>query len=527
MNKIFSYYQAHPLRTILIVAFVARLIAVFFAKGYMMHDDHFLTIEPASSWSIGKNFNDWLPGINNDRTAPEPISFFYLGFLFVFFKFFHLIGIDNPDTQMYLIRLIQGSYSLLTIFFAFRIAELLSNRKNAITVGWLLALLAVMPNFSVRNLVELTCMPPLLAGYYLLIKHYGFAKQTAFIGNDTGVQYAPFKVPAFLLAALLMGFAVGLRYQTGLLVALVGAVLLMQRGFWSACVFGVVSFFAFFLTQIDDIFLWGGKPFQHLQGYFEYNKTHANDYPGSPYTYLSFISLYILPPVSLFLVFGFVRVWKKYFLIFLPVAGFLLFHIVYPNRQERFILPALPFVVILGIIGWNAFVERSSFWKMNGGLLRKIWIFFWSLNCAAMLVFSLTYSKMARVEAMLYLYDQGDCKNFVQEFTHSKGASMPPQHYSGQWPTYYFWNKDTNVEAVAAQFESTAASFADRLHTKEVPNYYLFYDKTNLESRVERIRQFAPTLEHVATFEAGWYDKLLHSLNDKNALETIYVYKVK
>lgn len=526
MNKLVAYYREYPLRSILMVAFIARLIAVFFAKGYMMHDDHFLTVEPASSWAVGKNFNDWLPGINNDRTSPEPISFFYLGFLFLFFKFFHLIGIENPDTQMYLIRLIQGAYSLLTILFAFRITELLSNKKNAITVGWLLALIAVLPNFSVRNLVELTCMPPLLGGFYLLIKHYGFSKQTAWLGNDTGASYSPFN-RNFLLAAFVMGLAVGFRYQTGLLVALVGLVLLLQRGFGSAFIFGVVSFAAFFLTQIDDVLLWGGKPFQHLQGYFQYNKEHANDYPGSSFTYLSFISLYIFPPVSLFLLFGFFRNWKKYLLIFLPVAGFLLFHIVYPNRQERFILPALPFFIILGTIGWTEFMERSAFWLNNMRLYKGAMKFFWVLNIAALLVFSCTYSKRARVEAMLYLYHEGDCRNFVQEFTHKDGASMPPQHYSGQWPAYYFWSNKTNVEEIADSFEATAQAFSTHLHTREVPNYYLFYDNTRLEERVARIRNFAPGLEHVATIEAGWYDKLLHALNDKNALETIYIYRVK
>ena len=526
LNKIFSYYQQNPLRTILIVAFVARLIAVFFAKGYMMHDDHFLTVEPASSWAVGKNFNDWLPGINNDRTSPEPISFFYLGFLFLFFKFFHLIGIENPDTQMYLIRLIQGSYSLLTILFAFRITELLSTRKNAITVGWLLALIAVMPNFGVRNLVELTCMPPLLGGFYILVKHYGFAKQTALFGNDTRQKYSPLN-GWFLLAALVMGLAVGLRYQTGLLVALVGLVLFLQRGFLSAVVFGVVSFAAFFLTQIDDILLWGGKPFQHLQGYFEYNKENANNYPGSSLTYLSFITLYIFPPVSLFLLFGFFRTWKRHFIIFLPIAGFLLFHIVYPNRQERFILPALPFFVMLGTIGWSSFLEGSAFWKNNVRLLRGCLIFFWTINIAGMLVFSFTYSKRARVEAMLFIYQQGDCKNFVQEFTHADGASMPPQFYSGSWPTYYYWGKNTDVETISDSFETTAKEYASRLHTKEVPNYYLFYDKKDLEERVARIKRLEPSLEYVTTIEAGWYDKLLNSLNDKNALETIYIYKVK
>src|SRR5690606_32539629 len=127
------------------------------------------------------------------------------------------------------------------------------------------------------------------------------------------------------------------------------------------------------------------EPFQHLKGYFQYNTEHRNDYPGSPYAYLSFIGIFILPPASLFLVFGFFRKWRKYLIITLPVLGFVLFHVLYPNRQERFILPALPFVVMLGVIGWNEFVEKSSFWQNRKSLLRGCWKFFWTLKTIAML----------------------------------------------------------------------------------------------------------------------------------------------
>jgi hypothetical protein len=290
----------------------------------------------------------------------------------------------------------------------------------------------------------------------------------------------------------------------------------------------VVSFAAYFVTQIDDVLLWGGEPFQHLRGYFEYNSKNANNYPGSPFAYLSFIALYILPPVSLFLLFGFFTQWKKPAIIFIPVMGFLIFHILYPNRQERFILPALPFVIMLGVIGWNEFVLTSQFWKNRKQLLRGCFTFFWVINIAGMLVFCFTYSKKARVEAMLYLYHQGDCSNFVRETTHSDGASMPPQFYSGHtWPMYYYWNKDTNVEEVIASFPQQQEQYSLLLHKKPAPNYYLFYDDAQLETRVARIQKLVPSLTYATTIEAGWFDKLLNRLNDKNALEKIHIYKVE
>jgi hypothetical protein len=527
--------EERPLAFLLMLAFLVRLIAVFFAKGYMMHDDHFLTVEPSSSWADGYNFNEWMPGIGNDRQEPEPISFFYLGFLFVFFKIFNVLGIEHPDTQMYLIRLIHAAYSLLTIYFAYRITERLSGKKDAFRVGLLLALLAILPNFSVRNLVELVCMPPLLFGVYYLLKNNAFQYiQLKFpFGNgsltlqDRFDKSQQIRFGKLILAAFVMGLAVGFRYQTVLIVAGVGFVFLLQKQITRFITFGIVAFIAFFLTQIDDVLLWGGQPFQHLLGYFGYNAKNAMNYPGSPFAYLSFISLFIIPPVSLMLLWGYFKSWKKYFFIFLPITFFVVFHIIYPNRQERFILPALPFFVILGVIGWNQFVSTSRFWLSRTSLHKGLWGFFWVLNITAMLVLATTYSKRARVEAMLYLYESGDCRNFIQEFTQGDSGSQVPQFYSGNWQWYYVFRSSSDWAAEIAMMPELEQKQKGTYDPKDVPNYILFYNDEKLDERVQRMQGYFPTLTYCTRVEPGWFDILLNRLNPKNSLETVTIYKMK
>lgn len=528
--KILSAFRKNPLFFILLFGFCIRLIAVIFSRGYMMHDDHFLTIEPSGSWAAGKNFNQWLPGIGNDNPHPEPISFFYLGWLYLLFKIFHFIGIENPESQMYLIRFIHAVYSLLVIYYGYKITELLSDKKNAIRVGLLLAFIAIMPNFSVRNLVEMVCIPPLLIGFYLLIKNISFRRLNLF-GHSIDTSTAPAvssknQIKFIALAAVLMGMAVGIRYQTGLLVALTGLVIFIFHSFRFAFIFGIISFAVFFLTQADDILLWGGEPFQHLRGYFEYNNKNSGNYPGSPIAYLSLISIFILPPVSLFLLAGFLRSWHKQLLIFLPIAGFLLFHILYPNRQERFILPALPFVVILGVIGWNSLITTSVFWQKKSKLIRASWVFFWVLNISAMMVLSFTYSKKSRVEAMNYIYDQGDCRNFALEFTYSETGAMMPQFYCGVWTGYYYWKKGDDPLDYIKNMKHDEEMTKGDIQPRREANYYLFYDDTDLEARVDYIKAYYPDLTYQTTIESGWFDKLLHYLNPKNTLEKIHIYKI-
>ncbi len=535
-------WHAKPLSSILLLALAVRLLAVFFAPGFFWHDDHFLTVEPAASWAMGHNFNDWLPGIGNERTSPEPISFFYLSFLFLFFKMFQFIGIENPETQMYVMRLIHACYSLLIVYYGYKITEKISSKQNAIEVGVLLTFIAVLPNFSVRNLVEMVCVPPLMAGIFLLVGR----QWSAGSGHPDSYQEKVGTIPKVVtsskrptlqrgispyrhifFSALLMGLAVGIRYQTVLIVAGVGLVLLIQKQFRAAVLFGVVSFVAFFITQMDDVLWWGGQPFQHLLGYFGYNTANASGYPGSPFAYFSFIGYFILPPVSLFLAFGFFRRWKKELLIFLPVFLFLLFHFIYPNRQERFILPALPFVVMLGVIGWNEFVFGSKFWLHRKKLLSGCWKFFWVMNTVVMLVFCFTSGKKARVEAVSYLYDQGDCKNFIQEFSHKEGASQVPQFYSGAWPSYYIFRNSTDVESVVAAMPRNEEVRRNMLHNMPVPNYILFYDDEKLDERVARLKTLFPSLTFKTTIMAGWFDKMLHRLNDKNQVERVHVYKME
>jgi len=518
-----SYCQVHPLRVIMLGAFLARLIAAFFAPGFLMVDDHFLTMEPAGSWANGLNYNDWLPGVGNNKTHPEGFSFFYLGFLYAFIKAFNAVGIVHPATQMLLVRIIHAAYSILTVYYSYKIAERVSTKRNAIVVGLLMAFIAVMPNFSVRNLVEVVCMPPLLAGVYILLKrvplsNFKLGKIRFEAPNSNSISKSAW--PFIATAGFIMGLAIGIRYQTGLLVAATGLVLLFHHSFRAFVLFGSMSFLGLFFTQLDDVLLWGGEPFQHLKGYMEYNKENAHQYPGSPWTYLSLISIFILPPVGIFMAIGFVASWRKLTLIVLPTAVFIAFHMVFPNKQERFILPILPFFVIAGTIGWNAVAEkwRTSKW------LSISWKTFWIINTLSMLLLCLTYTKKSRVETMIYLYEAGDCSNFILEYTHKKSGAWMPTFYSKCKASYYFFGKEDNVQAVMQGIPQAAVTTMNDIMPQSLPNYILFYDDLELEKRVKRMQQYYPDLVFRKTVEPGWFDKMLHMINPKNSLEKVHIY---
>ena len=103
------------------------------------------------------------------------------------------LRIIDPKIAMILNRLIHALLSMCVVYFGIRITDKLASRKEAITVGWILALLWLMPFMSVRNLVEMVSAPFLMWGIWLLLNH-------------NSKKY-------FFLGGVLVGLSISFRYQ--------------------------------------------------------------------------------------------------------------------------------------------------------------------------------------------------------------------------------------------------------------------------------------------------------------------------
>ncbi len=191
-----NWYNSHPLKFALLLGLVLRLVAVLFSKGFGMHDDHFLVIEAAQAWADGTDYNNWLPGSGN--TQPSGHSFFYAGLHFLFFSVLQSVGIFNPEIKMLLVRLIHAILSLSVIYYGFKITERLSGFKAASVASLLLAALWFMPFLSVRNLVEVVCIPFLTAATW-------YAMDASQRRNVLGW---------FFIAGLIAGIAFCIRFQS-------------------------------------------------------------------------------------------------------------------------------------------------------------------------------------------------------------------------------------------------------------------------------------------------------------------------
>ncbi|MCX6243890.1 MAG: glycosyltransferase family 39 protein [Bacteroidetes bacterium] len=498
-----KYWDEKPLLVIMALGILFRLLSVIFAKGWGMIDDHFIVIESAQSWVDGYDYNAWLPG-SPHNTGPTGHNFFYPGLHFLAFSFFKLIHLDDPQLKMLIIRFLNASWSLLTIYFGYKITERLSDKHSARLVGLLLAIFWFMPWMSVRDLVEMSSVPFLVIAVWFIISRGDHPGQTA----------------AYFLGGLFLGLAFNIRPQTLFFSAgLVLAVLIERKWKESITLFlGILLPYVLIQGSID-FFIWG-KPFVELAEYVKVNFRSAGDYITLPwYNYFLVVLGFLVPPVSLMLFFGFLRNWKRLFIIFIPVALFFAAHSYFPNKQERFILPILPFIVISGVIGWNEFIDRSKFWQNRKGLLKGCWIFFWIINVGLLCFASTVYSKRARVETMTYLSKYPDLK-YLMVADSDNNPELFPEFYLGQWPGIY----------EELQGNETTPDLIGRVSgqpQREHPRFILFTGSELKPETIIQARKSFPFLVYETTIEPGTVDKLVHWLNPINVSRKCFIYRNK
>ena len=319
-----------------------------------------------------------------------------------------------------------------------------------------------------------------------------------------------------LIAGIGIGIATGIRFQCGVIGVALVPVLLAQRQ-WQALVgVGVTALGTFSLMQAPDLYVWG-EPFVQLRGYIGYNSTHAGNYPKGPwYQYLLTLLGILLPPASLMLLWGAFHRGRSapgnWWRVVVPIAGFLIFHSAYINKQERFILPVVPALITVGLIGWHNWRERSQWWARHRKLEGGLWATFWIISTAVVAA-SIPYSgKHSRVKAMEFLYGQK-----VETFAvvQVDSGSMPPQFYSGTWKSYHIDNRRDQQRPPLQVAASWCAS---------PPQFILFQGDRHLGEAVGQYKAAMPGLRYVTNIAPSRTDRWIHALNPINSVERIMIY---
>jgi hypothetical protein len=485
-----------------LLALLPRLVAALFSGGYFAHDDHFLVVEAARSWADGEDYNNWLPWNQGADPRPSGHSFFYVGLHFILFKLLLAMGIDDPADGMVVVRILHALWSLLVVRLGYRIALRLSDPEIAWRTGLFLALLGFMPFLSVRNLVEVACIPFVMAGAWELVRRpEGPAARNA------------------LMAGVWLGMAMNVRFQTIFFAAGPGLALLFQRRWPAMLAYGGGLLIPLVLIQGGlDLFVWG-RPFAELAEYVGYNLVNTTTYGVQPwYNYVLLLAGLFIPPFSLFVLWGFARR-PAHLLVWLPVLLFVAVHSYFPNKQERFILPIVPLYFTLGHVAWERFRTASGWWRAHQRLWRGILGWTWGLSTVVLVVLSMNTSKRSRVEAMGMLLHRDDVRGWVVEDTPEHEPPMLPKYYGLQWRAAVLDVADTAMALDSAVAHLATAGLA--------PNYAFFIGQEDLPVRMARVEQALGPLDLVGVAEPGLVDRFVHWLNPVNRNETITVMRTK
>ena len=497
-----QYYNIHPLRFAIFSGLVFRLLAVIFSKGFGFFDDHFLILEAAQSWVDGTDYNNWLPSEVDSTREPKGHPYFYVGIHYLLLKFQTMLGLTDPQGKLYLIRLLHALWSLLIVYYGFKIAYKKSNLKVASWVGVALSLYWFFPFLSVRNLVEIACIPPMVIATWLVVK------------NDSKLNSRD----AFLIG-LMLALAFSFRFQTVIFSAGFGLALLLLRVHFKYLILIILGFLvtAFVTLGILDIYIWG-KPFVEFMAYVQYNIDNATVYGVDDWhMYISIVLGLLIPPLSILLFTGYFKNWKKEPLLFWPTFLFFAFHTYFPNKQERFILPVVPFIIILGFIGGYQIITKYN-WESKKWFKNTV-IFCVVLNLILLPVLTFSYSKRNRVEAMCYIAKQKDCVRLLIEDSNLDEFTMPPQYYLENWSSTFGITKKFTPDSMLYYYNI--------INPNERPNYVVFMQAQNINARVDSLRKRFPTLHYEATIEPSFIDKTMHFLNPLNDNQTTYIYKIR
>jgi hypothetical protein len=240
--------------------------------------------------------------------------------------------------------------------------------------------------------------------------------------------------------------------------------------------------------------------------------------------------------------FGYGRSFKKEPMMFTAILVFFLLHSYFPNKQERFILPMLPLLVILGVVGWQEWVQNSRFWQQRIKLHQRIWYFFWGLNIIASIFLVTNYNKKSRIEPLYYLSQYNNVESVLMESCYESIAQLP---------TFYFGKPCMSVEEhlsadagrkkFSQEKKFTDPHFCiffmmpegktmediqkDFDYFGKKPNYLVMIGTKNIEERMQKMKTYFPDMSLLTVISPSVYDRILYTLNPYvHRNETSYIF---
>lgn len=498
--------RERPLLGVVLCALLLRLIAVVFSQGYFAHDDHFETVNIAWSWQHDGIFLEdgslrWegKPDFGVIRSAVY--NLFLLGLM----KVTALVGVPTLEAHMYFNRLIHALLSLLPVIFGYRYLREETDQRTAVIGGLILAGHFLMPFLAVRNLVEMVSADLLVPGLYYA------QRATKATGKNT--RFA-------LLGGLFCGGAIMIRYQSAAAIVVVPLAMMIvarngrdgdstqagagSKWFSPALIFAGTLLVMMLLQALLDLWTHG-----RFWGSFANLVTHIGEpnVAGPWYRHLLLLLGVLVPPLSIVMIIGLLhkRVIRRHLVLWSALVCFVLIHSIITEKQERFMIPMLPLLIVLGMAVLHQLEQGTNLWSRARWLRRICWGVFMVVNLAALSVFTINYGKRGAVSPLVYLSHQPDADRVLIDMT-ERNLYVP----------YSYWSNDRSGAVVlrkGGDLDSLLAASA--LNPGDPPRYAVIYADRDLVRHLAALKERLGQYEVVFHGEPSLVDVIANRLNPK------------
>lgn len=485
-----QFISARPFLTVIAAAVLLRLMAVVFSQGYMAHDDHFETIEIAASWQHEGIFLpdgtlrwEGKPDIGVMRSAVY--NLFLLGLM----KMTAAIGVTHLDIQMYFIRFVHALLSLLPVVFGYRYLKEETDDRTALVGGLMLAGHFLMPYLSVRNLVEMVSADFLFPCLY-------YATRSMKQQSDSDA----------ILAGVLGGLALMIRLQVALALVFIPVAMVIRRRTWRQAI--VIS-----VTLLTMIAIQGALDI-YTHDKFLGSVTNIVDNLGAPptlpgpwYRYVLLLLAVMIPPFSLVFIGSFFqkRIIRNHLILWLASTAFVVGHSLIVNKQERFIIPIFPVLIVLGCVGMY-YLAQAGGWYVRWRKLRiGLWSWFTAINIVLLIPFTFNYAHRGTVDSLVYLSREPDVGKVL--FDCSERNLFVP---------YSYWQQNRSGVVILAQGEELRQAVASgRVSAQSPPDYIVIFSDEHLDEHLQILDKSLGTYWLVHHGKPSLIDVILNKLNPK------------
>lgn len=413
------------------------------------------------------------------------------------------LGIGDPGLEMLAIRLFQAASAVLVVYFVYRIVERSAGRDSAMLAGLVAAAFFAMPVTAVHQLEESVCLVPLLAALWWWQRCEDGRQPSAVWGALAG---------AALGAALVLRFPlIGFVAAFGAL-AMLRPVRIADKAAFAGGMALVIVLQGYSNALINHE--WGYSFSQRLGPMLQPQRmaVEAEGYPsGPPWHYILTLLAALIPPASMLLLAAAIKGGRQLPLLGIAALAFLASHSLIANKQERFLLPILPVLFILIVVGRPWLAARMG--GGGGRWYRGMWWYFWTVNAVLLVVLTFSFAKKDRVAPLLYVYRRHD----------ATGVLVAQYNQTFHVPDYYLGRPKPKLVVLEKRNQAELAAWVS--DSGSAINYVILYsdsaetDRAFLEGMLHR------NLTLLTVITPSLADRLAHAINPRhNKARTAVIY---